>query len=491
MIKKRFLWLLLFAALVMSGSALFAQAPAGPEKAMIYNGESLKIQLTGDIRLNMVQNKWNVVNDVYGLWVANQKFGSIIFSWAPALTGIPNVLGNTSAWTKWPGALTRGSLIFDVRYSQIGLTIAGPGILGGTSFGRFEMDFYGGYGNSGGNVSRQPVLRLRNAFAGLAWQKDMFGFKVTFGQFTSLVTPVLAYPVGLSPLPFFSKGVLFDWDQGIMLSFTFGTPKVNLMVDVAMARVKAGNDATANLYQGEGFNMSTYDRGAGEASMQPMWNGRIAFNLNPDPIFGLTLAINGHYGNEHQQNAHANYAMYGFTWPAYYIQAQDVPTKSAGLQAKVSVWIFTLQGSGWMGENMDNFVSQFGVGFRESVSGRKNLAEKGKGGYAGLYIVGPKVGIPIVLFFQMGQELKNHNQRIPYANAIGAFPAAGSITIALYQGVQSASVVANSEIGGGLWIYLNQYLKVGYEVGQQVTEFKGVNGSSANIFHRATASFTF
>src|SRR5271157_3875280 len=138
MIKKRFLWLLLFAALIMSGSALMAQAPAGPEKAMIYNGESLKIQLTGDIRLNMVQNQWNVVNGEYELWVNNQKYGTPIFSFASA--GLAS-LGTKDLWLKYPGALTRGSLIFDVRYSQIGLTIAGPGFLGGTSFGRFEMDF--------------------------------------------------------------------------------------------------------------------------------------------------------------------------------------------------------------------------------------------------------------------------------------------------------------------------------------------------------------
>jgi len=493
MIKKGFLWLLLFAALVLSGSALFAQAPAGPEKVMIYNGESLKIQLTGDIKLNMVQNKYNVNNDTYGLWVNNQKWGYPIFSYA--LAGPYGLKGTQAVWLPFQKVLSRGSLFFDTRYTQLGLTIAGPGLLGGTSFGRIEVDFYGGFGTTAGNVSRQPLLRMRNAFAGLAWDKEMFGVKITFGQYTSLVFPLLAVPVGLSPLPFFAKGVLFDWDQGIMLSLRFGPKAYSVMIDVDIARAKSGADG-AGIYPGQGILAPAVndEKGMGEASMHPAFHGRVAVSINPVPLFSMVLGVVGHYYQVHTSLAYTNLnTFYGINVAGGLPGFQGtsiVPSKSMGLQGTISVWIFTLKGSGWMGENVINFTgSNFGAGWRESTSGRKNLAEKGRGGYCGISIVGPKVGIPVMLFFQVGQEIKNNNKRIPNATAIGTYSVAGYAFSAV--GGATSTIKVNSEVSGGLWIFLNQYLKVGYECGQMVTKFQGVSGTSTNIVHRATASYTF
>jgi len=497
MIKKRFLWLLLFAALIMSGSALMAQAPAGPEKAMIYNGEQLKIQLTGDIRLNMTQNNFNVYNDTYGeLWVNNQKYGFPIFSYAGE--GPYSLKGTQAIWLPYQAALKRGSLIFDVRYSQLGLTITGPGVLGGTTFGRFETDFYGGFGAASGTVSRQPILRLRLAYAGLQWgglSKGMWEAKITFGQYTTLVCPVLAAPVSLSPLPFFAKGVLFDWDQGIMASFLFGTPKANVMIDADVTRAKAGNDGSSALYGGEGILAPAVndERGIGEATMHPAFHGRLAFNLNPADIFGLMVALDGHYYTMQTPLAFANTAFYGINIAAAipgFTKTSVVPSKSVGAQAKVSVWIFTIQGAGWMGQNMLQFTgSNFGTGYREGFTGLKNMADKGRGGYATLIVMGPKIGIPVMLYFQMGQELKYNNHRIPNATAAGI---SSTATYALSTlGGATSSILTNSEVSGGLQIFVNQYVKIGYEVGQVDTHFKGVKGSSADIVHRAQANFTF
>jgi hypothetical protein len=516
MFKKRFLWLMIIVAFVLCASGLFAQAPAGPEKVMIYSGESLKVQLKGDIRLNMVQNQYDVYGDTYQLWVNNQKWGYAIASYSSykAFTQI----GTSALWLPYSAALRRGSLNFDVRQSKFAVSVDGPGILGGKSFGYLEFDFNGGYGATSGNVSRQPVPRLRNVYAGLAWDKEMFGAKLTFGQYTSLMTPVLAFPVSLAFYPWFERGVLFDWDQGIMLSFRIGTPKINLLIDADITRAKAGNDTGNSLYPGQGqiivrtplanYSAGTTlagssisdERGNGEASMRPAWHGRIAVNINPVSVFGLTLAVQGHYYTEHAQLLHANLVNYGISWPSYVVQAADVPSKSLGAQAKLSVWIFTIQGAGWIGENMDNFTAAFGTGYRESLSGMKNLADKGRGGYCQFYIVGPKVGIPIILFVGMGQELKYNNKRIANATPVTAlfglaaaygYPITDwSPSVANYY-MSAGGVMANSEVSGGLWLYLNQYMKIGYEFGQMVTKYKGVTGTSASQVHRLTMSYTF
>jgi hypothetical protein len=517
MFKKRFLWLMIIAAFVLCASSLFAQAPAGPEKIMIFNGEQLKVQLDGQVRLDMVQNQYDVYNDSYPLWVNNQKWGFALNNpYLPApLTQSVGPAGTYSIWLPWQAALRRGSLIFDVRYSKIGLTLQGPGILGGYSFGRFEVDFYGGFGTTSGNVSRQPNIRMRNAFAGLGWKTDVFQAKITFGQFTSLMTPYLAYPVSLSNLPFFERGVLFDWDQGIMLSFVFGTPKFNLMIDADIARAKSGSDKGGTLYPGEGqiyfqqplatswvgagslysATLINDERGNGEASKRPAWHGRIAININPAPVFGLTVGVQGHYYYEHAQLT----GVLTSTSPLF-VRAQDIPSKSLGLQAKLSIWIFTIQGAGWMGENMDNFTAGFGTGYRPNVAGTKNLADKGKGGYAQLYIVGPKVGIPIVLFVGMGQEVKNHMLRMANATPaaitnIATIPGFVGPTLNTYVlsaiGGSSSSITSNSEVGGGLWIYFNQYTKIGYEFGQDVTKFKGVKGTSTSMYHRVAMVYAF
>ena len=480
MIKKRFLWVLLFAALVMSGSALYAQAPAGPEKVMVYKGEALQVQLTGQIWMEMVQNQYNMVSDTYPLWVNIQKAptGVPIFSFA----GTPYAsLGTKQFFADVvPEASKRGSLIFDVRYAQLGLTLTGPGVLGGWSFARFEADFFGGFGTTAGNVSRQGLLRMRNAFAGLGWgglAKGMWEVKVTFGQYTTIIMPYLAMPTTLSPLPYFERGVLFDWDQGILLSLTFGTPKANVMVDVDVTRVKGGNDvsstaAPASLYSGEGFTNND-ERGTGEASLHPGFHGRLVFNLNPDPIFGMMVGVQGHYMNQHQQilgvggNLATNLLI---VWPAGLVRAMDVPSKSIGAQARISVWIFNLVAGGWMGENMANFVAMFGSGVRENMAGTKMLADKGRGGYASLNIQLLKLGIPFVLAFNVGQEIKNDNKRLSYT---------------------AAPVLSNSEVSGTLIWFLNPYVSCGYEVGQMVTKNKGIAGTAANISHRLLMRFVF
>jgi len=499
MIKKRFLWALLFAALVMCGGAVYAQAPAAPEKAMVYNGESLKIQLTGMLWLEMVQNQWNAVNDTYQVWVNNQKLG------VPASAfGIPNIPIKGALWgiqLPYPGALDRGSLIFDTRYSQIGLTITGPGFMGGYTFGRFETDFYGGFGTNSGVVSRQPVLRMRLAYAGIGWggiDKNMYDVKLTFGQYYSLCTPILAMPTTLTPLPMFDKGVLFDWDQGILLSLIFGSPKAFLMIDADVSRVKSATDSagyvtlggaiptgtvgTAPLYIGEGFG-SNDERGPGEASMHPAFHGRIAFNLNPAPVFSMLLSVTGHFMKMHPQLAYANLAtLTGFTFP--YVKAVDVPSKSLGAQAKISIWIIGLQGAGWIGENMNTFTAQFNTGYRENVTGTKLLADKGRGGYAELNIQLVKVGIPLILWVHAGQEIKYNKNNIPYASATA------SATTFFYP-LSAVGVLANSEFSGGLMWLLNQYFTLGYEFGQLDTKFKGVKGTSADFFHRMRATFVF
>jgi hypothetical protein len=496
MFKKCFSGLILITALVLCSGTLFAQekaaAPAGPEKVMIFNGESLKVQLDGDIRLNLIQNQYNVINDCYQLTVNNQKWGAAYFG--SAALGIYR-----SMWFPWQADIKRGGLFFDVRQSKFGITITGPSFAGGYSFGRLEIDFNGGFGGVQGNIIRQPVPRLRNVFAGLGWKKDMFQAKITFGQYTSLMVPVLAYPVSLAFYPWFEKGLLFDWDQGVMLSFVFGDAKYGLMIDADVSRAKAGDDAGAGLYPGirsPGIAFGQDERGNGEASMHPAFHGRIGFTMNPDPLFSMTVAVQGHYYTESTQIAHANLALYGIAWPGVLqVKANDVASKSLGAQAKIMVWVIGLQGAGWIGENMDNFTAGFWQGWRESLSGMKNLADKGKGGYAQLFVALQKIGIPVMFFVGMGQEVKNNNNRMPDATPISSI---GGPTLTNYGLTALAggagtvsSIMSNSEVSGGLWIFMSQYMKAGFECGEMVTKYKKVSGTSASMIYRATLSYTF
>src|SRR4030042_6829336 len=284
MLKKRFLWLIII-ALVVCGVSLRAQekaaAPAGPEKVMLFDGEQLKVQLEGRIRCNLVQTQNNVYQDTWALWVNNQKWGY------PLGITIPGK-GAPAYWLPMIGQLKKGALLFDVRETALGLNIQGPKILGANSFAAIKIDFLGGYAQrfaapTGGNVVRNPVHRIRNAYAGLEWKTEMFSFKFTFGQFNSLLIPVLAYPVNLSYLPYFEKGLLFNYDQGITIGMVIGPEKVNVMIDAAMVRATSGNDASSALYGGTtGPDIANLDeRGTGEATMRPAWNGRIAFKLQP------------------------------------------------------------------------------------------------------------------------------------------------------------------------------------------------------------------
>jgi hypothetical protein len=506
MLKKLFVGLILITALVLCGGTLFAQekaaAPAGPEKVMIFNGESLKVQLDGDIRLNLIQNQYNVVNDCYQLFVNNQKWG-----WSTGIT-VPYA-GAVSMWFPWQAAIKQGGLFFDVRQSKFGITITGPGVAGGYSFGRLEIDFNGGFGALQGNVVRQPVPRLRNVFAGLGWKKDMFQAKVTFGQYTSLMVPYLAYPVSLAFYPWFEKGLLFDWDQGMMVSFVFGDAKYSLLIDADIARAKAGDDAGAGLYPGvrsPAIAFGQDERGNGEASMAPAWHGRIGFTMNPDPLFSMTIAVQGHYYKERTQVGFANLALYGV--PAAYIgllnswsRTNDIASKSLGAQAKIMVSVVGIQGAGWIGENMDNFTAGFFQGWRESLSGLKNLADKGRGGYAQVFVALQKIGIPIMFFVGMGQEVKSNNSRIPYSTPLSIFgalgvPAPGTYPVTVLGGFTTAAatfstILSNSEVSGGLWVFLSQYMKAGFECGEMVTKYKKVNGTSASMVYRATLSYTF
>ena len=503
MLKKCFIGLILITALVLCGGTLFAQekaaAPAGPEKVMIFNGESLKVQLDGDIRLNLIQNQFNVVNDCYQLFVNNQKWGAALLN-----TGYT---GQYAAWVPWQRALNNGGLFFDVRQSKFGITITGPGVAGGYSFGRLEIDFNGGFGATQGNVIRQPVPRLRNVFAGLGWKKDVFQAKITFGQYTSLMVPYLAYPVSLAFYPWFEKGLLFDWDQGVMLSFVIGDGKYNLLIDADVARAKAGDDAGAGLYpgiRGPHIAFGQDERGNGEASMAPAFHGRIGFTMNPDPLFSMTVAVQGHYYKERTQVVHTNFSLYGLGAAAALFNLLgdtcDVESKSLGAQAKIMVSVVGIQAAGWIGENMDNFTAGFFQGWRESLSGRKNLADKGRGGFAQVFVALQKIGIPIMFFVGMGQEVKSNNKRVPFSTpvsllggpAIAAYPATvlgGFIPAAVP--TTFSTILSNSEVSGGLWIFLSQYMKVGFECGEMVTKYKKVNGTSASMIYRATMSYTF
>ena len=515
MINKRFLWLIIVAALVLCGGTLFAAeekaAAAGPEKVMIYSGENLKVQLEGRIRFNLIQNEYNVYQESLGLWVNNQKWGTTAFFTVPSAVAGVN-LYTKSFWLPYQKALRRGSLVTDVRETGLALNVQGPKILGAESFAAIKVDFFGGYGvqytistttvpATGGNSVRNPVLRLRNAFAGLEWKGEVVSAKFTFGQFNSLIIPMLAYPVSLNYVPFYYKGVLFNYDQGISVGIKIGSDKANLMIDVSLVRAMAGNDGADLIYTGvNGSGIAAIDeRGTGEASMRPAWNGRVAFNLKPHQLFGLTLAATGSYFTQHTRIAYNNLRfIYGIDITnGIFVNAADVASKSVGAQAKLQIAFIVIQGAGWMGEAMQNYYAMFGTGVRESTTGLKNLPDKGRGGYAQIYIALQKIGIPIMPYVGMGQEIKNNRSRIPNSQPASLTeagthaPTTSTYVVTTTGRIGVSTILWNSEVHGGLRIFLGQNMNLGFEMGQIVTKFKGVPGTSTSMVYRTAAEFVF
>jgi hypothetical protein len=146
-----------------------------------------------------------------------------------------------------------------------------------------------------------------------------------------------------------------------------------------------------------------------------------------------------------------------------------VNSYSYGAFAKVQVSLVTLVGSGFMGWNMDTFLSGLGQGAVVNTAGTKLVPVPTKGGYAQVQVDFRKISpIPIVLATGIGGEFKKNNKLI--ANGM---------------------MLSNKTISGTATFHLNQYMCFMFEVAKHETKYKGVLGSAENMRYQGSAVVNF
>jgi hypothetical protein len=502
MLKNRILGLFLLAAFTFTTTALLAQAkpqekkaqdkkgveliepvkpekPKGKEKIMIYNGEYLKVQLYGFIKMDMVYNTADVLNESGPFRVENQVFflnpinpaGTFLTSLAIG-GGHTIPVGAPRVAIKKTSSQKSGSFVIDMRTSRLGLIVNGPKVLGADTKGNIEIDFWGSTAVSGAGA-RQGIPMIRHGYVQLDWKTDMYAAYLVFGQTWSLNMSMPAQPNTLTYVPFGENGNIFIREPMIWFGQKFGNDNYNVVLDLAIARVLGGSDSglATDLYPGVN-GVQADNRGPGEASMRPGGRARLYFTIKPNDIFSLTLGGSGHYQWEKHAMTFANLAnqyIWGLngtaTTPLTVAQAGILSQRwgrltrsySAHGFGKMTISLITFVGAYWRGVNMDSFTCGLGQnGAVENLSSTKILGIPTQGGYAQIQIDLRKVGpIPILLTGGYGASKKSNRRYITAGNMLW-----------------------NETIHGTIQWYLNDYLWLGFEYARHQSKWKGDLGSA-------------
>lgn len=476
----------LVACLAFSVAAFAQEAPKPPatqakEKLMIYDGEALKVQLYGFVKLDVVSNSNDVVSESGPLAVVNDRYflnrNGLFLNPNPPLA--PNGLITDQPkdnYTpifhvkKFPSE-RNGSLVFDARTSRLGLKINGPESKWGNTSAVVEADFWGGHPASG-TASRQGLVRMRHAYGRVDWST---GTSLLVGQHWTVNMPLYALASTATFIPWGANGLLFMREPQIAVMQKLGVEKYNVLIEASIARVQAGNDNSANLYPGP-TGVQLDDRGAGEASKVPGYRGRVSFNMKPIDLIAVTLGAMGHYHLEKQQ---MNYSRLGLligapnTWGKNSLTwarvGKMVNSYSYGAFTKIQISLVSLVASGFMGWNMDSFLSGLGEGAVVNTAGTKLVPVPTKGGYAQVKVDLRKVSpIPIELAAGMGGEFKKNNKLIA-----------------------NGKQLSNKTISGTVTFHLTQYMAFMFEVAKHETKYKGVLGSAENMRYHGAAVVNF
>ena len=498
MLKKRLFGLLLLAAFIFSATALFAQAkpqdkkaqdkkgvelvepvkvekPKGKEKIMIYNGEYLKVQLYGFVKMDMVYNTTNVFNESGPFRVENQ----VIFlnPSGGAIVTAP-IIGQPTVYVKQTGDQRTGSFVIDMRTSRLGLNIMGPKVLGADTKGNLEIDFWGSTAPSGSGA-RQGIPMLRHGYMQLDWKTDIYSAYLVFGQTWGVAMAMPAQPTTLTYVPFGENGNIFIREPMIWFGQKVGNNVFNVTLDLSCARVLAGNDtgtAATSIYPGVNATQPD-DRGAGEASMLPGGRARLTFVIKPAEIATITLGGSALYQVEKHGMSFANltnqyiWGSHAIASPALYVQRVARRTKAYAAQAfgKIEISLVTLTAAYWRGQNMDSFTCGLGQGAVENLTSTRLLGVKMQGGYAQALFDLRKIGpIPIVLIAGYGGSMKSNTRNIAKGSALW-----------------------NDTVQGAIQWYLNDYLWIGFEYARHQTKWKGDLGVAMDHRYHTAAMFSF
>lgn len=409
------------------GTAFSQEAPVVPakqpkEKLMIYDGESLKVQLYGFVKLDVVSNSTDVVSESGPLAVVNDRYYLNVDGSFLGATALPSNQPSDNYTPlvhikKFPSQRS-GSLVFDARTSRLGIKITGPESKWGNTSAVVEADFWGGHPASG-TASRQGLVRMRHAYGRVDWSS---GTSLLVGQHWTVNMPLYALASTATFIPWGANGLLFMREPQIAVMQKLGVDRYNVLIEASIARVQAGNDNSANLYPGP-TGVQLDDRGAGEASKIPGFRGRVSFNMKPIDLIAVTLGAMGHYQWEKQQMSYGRLGLLlgdPTAVPSWVLVGKMVNSYSYGAFTKIQISLVSLVASGFMGWNMDSFLSGLGEGAVVNTAGTKLVPVHTKGGYAQVKVDLRKVSpIPIELAAGIGGEFKQNNKLIANGKQLG------------------------------------------------------------------------
>jgi hypothetical protein len=221
------------------------------------------------------------------------------------------------------------------RHTRVGAKIKGPAINENISTRALvEVDFAGGFPNSG-TAARQPLLRLRHAWAEI--YTDFWNLK--FGQDWALIAG--PFPNTASFVVGASKGNL--WQRYPQICFSIKPEPVT--ISVSINRPMAGN------VKYDDFAMGDLDPVLdGEITGMPWFMGKVAYASDH-----LGFSASGHYGTEDVTD------LLGKT--------HNINSYSVNADATVKLGGLSLTVKGFYGENLNSFLGGILQGYtRDSLT---------------------------------------------------------------------------------------------------------------------------
>ncbi len=462
--------------IVTVGTGLMAQDKK-PEKLMIYDGEEWKVQFYGFVKIDFVYNSSNVRNESGPFFVENNAIVTANRPWDPfgllANATYPNT--PTLAFPK-PPAQTRGSFVVDPRSSRLGFKVMGPEFLKAKTMAMVEADFWGDTVASGTPI-RQGHFRMRHAMIKMTW--DSFEYVqgyLMFGNYWSLFMSWPVAPDTVTFIPFAFMGMPFMREPQLTGGIGFGPDKFKVWLEGSGVRAMGGEDNSDLVFTGA--NASQIDNaGTGEASKSFGANAKVRFEGSITDDIKFWLGASMHYHKEKHTLSFETASRPHFSalpaevtvgsttiYPLKQLVAKTAPSRGYQAWAKMQVYFVSLAAAVFTGENLNQYLCGLGQGVVENAYGNSFLAVKTRGGWGQLHVDLRQFKVPVTASVSYGGEWKNDR---------------------LY--VQDGVISWNKIVMGNMWVYLNSNLRIGLEIGEIQTKYKGVLGHSEDLkVHGAT-----
>lgn len=303
-------------------------------------------------------------------------------------------------YCRWVESTRQNDDQFNVtaRQTRLGLNFAGPNDNNTKTSGKVEIDFY----NDGAENKNLPMLR--HAFLKVTWPK--MDFSVLAGQTSDV----------FSPLAINTINYIAGWWVG---NIGYRRPQLRLSQGVKLSKKTSMT-----------FELAAARSIGAEAIGNPCLQGRVALSFPVVAGKKGTIGVSGHSAREE------NFAN---SW------SENIDL-SIPLCSKV-----VLEGEGWHGENLDNYLGGIGQGVKGTA--RHPLPIKASGGWGALNI-GPLKAWQ----FYLGASIDDPEDSV----------------------LANSDKTQNSSVFGNCWYNVNSAVQTGFEISYWNTRYKGL-GPKENL----------